>query len=93
MDIFLTDEGAEHILTPKDRQWCQLAVELVTPTCSNHRERLTTAAPGKERGIPFVSTFTRHNLPCTRQTAVYHQHGLNSRICFFRSRAYSALRG
>src|ERR1700691_3112135 len=28
LDIFLTDEGAEHILVPQDRQFCELAVEL-----------------------------------------------------------------
>ena len=28
VDIFLTDEGAEHILTPQDRQYCKMAVEL-----------------------------------------------------------------
>jgi pyrimidine deaminase RibD-like protein len=27
-DIFLTDEGAEQILTPQDKQYCKLAVEL-----------------------------------------------------------------
>jgi pyrimidine deaminase RibD-like protein len=28
LDIFLTDEGAEHILTPQDKQYCKMAVEL-----------------------------------------------------------------
>jgi len=28
LDIFLTDEGAEHILTPQDKQYCTMAVEL-----------------------------------------------------------------
>ena len=28
VDIFLTDEGAEHILTPQDKQYCKMAVEL-----------------------------------------------------------------
>ncbi len=28
VDIFLTETGAEHILTPQDRQFCQLAVDL-----------------------------------------------------------------
>jgi pyrimidine deaminase RibD-like protein len=28
LDIFLTDAGAEHILLPQDRQFCELAVEL-----------------------------------------------------------------
>jgi pyrimidine deaminase RibD-like protein len=28
VDIFLTDEGAEHILTPLDKQYCKMAVEL-----------------------------------------------------------------
>ncbi len=28
MDIFLTDEGAEQILTPQDKQYCKMAVEL-----------------------------------------------------------------
>jgi pyrimidine deaminase RibD-like protein len=28
VDIFLTDEGAEHILTPKDKRYCKMAVEL-----------------------------------------------------------------
>jgi pyrimidine deaminase RibD-like protein len=28
VDIFLTDEGSEHILTPLDRQYCKMAVEL-----------------------------------------------------------------
>jgi len=28
VDIFLTDEGAEQILTPQDRQYCKMAVEL-----------------------------------------------------------------
>jgi len=28
VDIFLTDEGAEHILTPQDRPFCERAVEL-----------------------------------------------------------------
>src|SRR5947209_107829 len=26
MDIFLTDEGAEQILTPQDKQYCKIAV-------------------------------------------------------------------
>ena len=28
VDFFLTDEGAEHILTPQDKQYCKMAVEL-----------------------------------------------------------------
>lgn len=28
LDIFLTNEGAEHILVPQDRQFCERAVEL-----------------------------------------------------------------
>jgi len=28
VDIFLTDEGAEHILSPQDKQYCKMAVEL-----------------------------------------------------------------
>ena len=28
VDIFLTDEGAEQILTPQDKQYCKMAVEL-----------------------------------------------------------------
>src|SRR6185312_1093487 len=28
LDIFLTDEGAEQILTPQDKQFCKIAVEL-----------------------------------------------------------------
>jgi pyrimidine deaminase RibD-like protein len=28
LDIFLTDEGAEYILTPQDRQFCKMAVDL-----------------------------------------------------------------
>ena len=28
VDIFLTDKGAEHILVPQERQFCELAVEL-----------------------------------------------------------------
>src|ERR1700675_3284015 len=28
VDIFLTEEGAEHILTPQDKQYCKMAVEL-----------------------------------------------------------------
>jgi pyrimidine deaminase RibD-like protein len=28
LDIFLTDEGAEHILTPQDKQYCKMAAEL-----------------------------------------------------------------
>ena len=28
LDIFLTDAGAEHILTPRDKQYCKMAVEL-----------------------------------------------------------------
>lgn len=28
VDIFLTEAGAEHILTPKDKQYCKMAVEL-----------------------------------------------------------------
>ena len=28
LDIFLTDEGAEQILTPQDKQFCKMAVEL-----------------------------------------------------------------
>jgi len=28
VDIFLTEEGAEHILTPQDRQFCRMAVDL-----------------------------------------------------------------
>ena|ERR1017187_2437604 len=38
------------------------AVQVVTPTCSSHRERLTTAAPGSGYDLPFDSIFTRHNL-------------------------------
>src|SRR5438128_5529205 len=50
------------------------AVPGVTPTCSSHRERLTTAAPGFGYGLPFDSTFTRHNLLRARRTWVYHKH-------------------
>jgi pyrimidine deaminase RibD-like protein len=28
VDIFLTDEGGQHILTPQDKQYCKMAVEL-----------------------------------------------------------------
>jgi hypothetical protein len=28
LDIFLTEEGAEQILTPQDKQFCKIAVEL-----------------------------------------------------------------
>jgi pyrimidine deaminase RibD-like protein len=28
LNIFMTDEGAEHILTPQDKQYCKMAIEL-----------------------------------------------------------------
>lgn len=50
------------------------AVHGVTPTCSSHRERLTTAGPGFGYVLPFDSTFTRRNLPSAPQSLVYHKH-------------------
>ncbi len=50
------------------------AVHVVTPTCSSHRDRLTTAGPGFRYVLPFDSTFTRHILPRARQTLVWHTH-------------------
>src|ERR1035438_6434461 len=52
------------------------AVHVVTPTCSSHRERLTTAAPGIGYVLPFDSIFTWHNLPRFRRALVYHSHKL-----------------
>ena len=51
------------------------AVHGVTPTCSSHRDRLTTAGPGIGYVLPFDSIFTRHILPRARQTLVCHTHG------------------
>jgi hypothetical protein len=50
------------------------AVHVVTPTCSSHRERLTTAGPGLGYGLPFDSSFTGHKLPWGRRTWVYRKH-------------------
>jgi len=50
------------------------AVHGVTPTCSSHRDRLTTAGPEFGYVLRFDSTFTRHNLPRARRTRVYQKH-------------------
>lgn len=52
------------------------AVQVVTPTCLSHRDKLTTAAPEIGYVLPFDSTFTWHNLPCFRRALVYHRHEL-----------------
>lgn len=51
------------------------AVHGVTPTCSSHRERLTTAAPGIEKVLPVDSTFTWPNVLHARRALVYQKHG------------------
>ncbi len=56
------------------------AVHGVTPTCSSHRDKLTTAAPGVGCVLPFDSILTRHRLPCDLETVVYHKHGLSARL-------------
>ena len=56
------------------------AVQGVTPTCSSHRDRLTTAAPGIGYVLPFDSIFTWHNLPRFRPVLVYHSHELADKI-------------
>lgn len=51
------------------------AVQDVTPTCSSHRERLTTAGLAMGCMLPFDSILTRQILPDARRTLVYHKHG------------------
>ena len=51
------------------------AVHGVTPTCSSHRERLTTAGPGFACVLSFDSIFTRHSLPRAWRALVYQEHG------------------
>jgi len=58
-------------------------VHVVTPTCSSHRERLTTAAPGIGCVSLFDSIFTRRNLPRARRALVYHKHGLPAAMSRF----------
>ena len=53
------------------------AVHVVTPTCSSHRARLTTAAPGIGYVLPFDSIFTSHILPCARWALACHTHGIS----------------
>ena len=67
------------------------AVHVVTPTCSSHRERLTTAGLEARCVLPFDSILTRHILPGGERTQVYHKH--RKKICFLRARLYWALRG
>ena len=57
------------------------AVQGVTPTCSSHRDRLTTAAPGIGYVLLFDSIFTGHNLPLFRYALVYHSHELADEMC------------
>ncbi len=52
------------------------AVHGVTPTCSSHRERLMTAAPGIGYVLPFDSIFTRHILPGALRVVVCQTHEL-----------------
>lgn len=54
------------------------AVHGVTPTCSNHRARLTTAGPAFGNGLPFDSIFTHQILPDARWELVYQKHGLRA---------------
>ena len=53
------------------------AVHVVTPTCSSHRDRLTTAAQGIGYVLPFDSIFTRHILPRIRWALAFHTHGIS----------------
>jgi pyrimidine deaminase RibD-like protein len=40
VDIFLTDKGADHILVPQERQFCELAVELARKSIHENDEEL-----------------------------------------------------
>ena len=50
------------------------AVHVETPTCSNHRDKLTTAALATGCDLPFDSILTRAIVPLTGRTLVYHKH-------------------
>lgn len=51
------------------------ALHGVTPTCSSHLERLTTAGPTMGFVLPFDSILTYQILPDAQRTQVYHKHG------------------
>src|SRR5947209_5234703 len=40
LDIFLTEEGAEQILTPQDKQYCKMAVELARESVAEDDDEL-----------------------------------------------------